>query len=319
MQRPSIRIGISTKLRLRISQLSVVWLLVIWLAIYLFVGVVFAGIYECLPCPVVHNGEDVDRFVSLLYFSFTTQSTVGYGDYAPQSYAQLFTVLQELFGIALNTMLLGLAVFKALKRSNPIVLPKNIVYDFEHHSLWLRFISNDADQLRDVSVQVELIEYWKHDQAVQANYDTRTSVVDLPFDTYRVMPCLRVFAIKTISNHGEVTSDPPGDWKKFVFSPLHLNAQNVKDSHLQVTLKGNFETTGDAFYSTQIYKTVDVRCGRYATNIDNNSLIAKPERARLEYLEKVFEPITSTTEEECRACPFHFRCQLDVARRVRNA
>src|ERR1700674_4075183 len=123
-------VSISTLSRFRVwlATRSVGSLLLIWLALYFCVGFAFAGLYKLLPCAVVvQTGVCESSFRSLVYFSLVTQSTVGYGDCIPSGSGREILILQVLISLTLYALVLGIVVFKALKRSNPLIFSTHLV------------------------------------------------------------------------------------------------------------------------------------------------------------------------------------------------
>ena len=73
------------------------------LCAYLFMGLSFAVVYEVLirhnPAAIATPGEGEPTFVTWVYFSFTTLTTLGYGDIAPRAYAtRMIAILEALIG-----------------------------------------------------------------------------------------------------------------------------------------------------------------------------------------------------------------------------
>ncbi len=77
---PSVSVSLISRLRLWVTRRSVGALLLIWLGVYATLGLFFAAVYKMPECAVVtgSNGRCETQFSNLVYFSFTTQSTVGY-------------------------------------------------------------------------------------------------------------------------------------------------------------------------------------------------------------------------------------------------
>jgi len=81
-----VSIPLIAHIRVFLSNSSFGSLLLIWLGAYLAVGEIFALWYYRLGCAVALSGqtsECITDWLELAYFSFTTQATVGYGDYVP--------------------------------------------------------------------------------------------------------------------------------------------------------------------------------------------------------------------------------------------
>ena len=91
------------------------------LCAYLFLGLSWAVIYEVMtyisPESIYTPTEREPDFVTWVYFSFTTLSTLGYGDIVPRSYpARMLAILEALIGqiylVVVVARLVGTALTK---------------------------------------------------------------------------------------------------------------------------------------------------------------------------------------------------------------
>lgn len=268
---PNVSVSPTSRWRLWVTQRSLGPLLLMWLVLYLALGFVFAALYEVPDCGVTRPGSGCEtQFWSLVYFSFTTQSTMGYGDYLPKGYGRLLSVAQGFFGLTLNALVLGVVVFKALKRSNPLISSSYLVYELEMHKFWFRFANVDADQLREVDIHIQFAQFAGVEN-VQTDYDTQSNDVEVDLKHFNALPKLRLFAIRSKSNQGK-TPVPGGDFHSLVLSPVHFSGSPIK--YLEMTIRGYFESTGDIFFHSKNYVLKDVRCGRF-DDVDNNALQGK--------------------------------------------
>ncbi len=84
-------------------------LIVILLSLYLGVVVFFGYLYY-----LGRFVEGASSFWDYLYFSFVTQSTVGYGDLQPVSWGRLVVVIQTTLALALFALGTGVIIFRML-------------------------------------------------------------------------------------------------------------------------------------------------------------------------------------------------------------
>ena len=96
------------------------------------------------------------EFNDSLHFSFTTQTTLGYGDLSPRDSARVLTALQTIFGVVLNALVLGLIVIRIIRRSPKIMFASNVVYNRISHELNFWFWNRDADDFCNTKVDVIL-------------------------------------------------------------------------------------------------------------------------------------------------------------------
>ena len=257
---PSVSVSLISRLRLWVTRRSVGALLLIWLGVYATLGLFFAAVYKMPECAVVtgSNGRCETQFSNLVYFSFTTQSTVGYGDYFPKGIGRSLSAVQGFLGLTLNALVLGIAVFKALKRSAPIVFADHLVYNMTQHHFWFRFMNTDADELRDVEVRIRFVQPKGLDDT-NTLYDTQTSLVEFDYEPSTMVPPLRLFAIKTKSTGGRLPTPQSGDFKPLIVSPLNLVGSSGEC--IEITIRGYFEATGDLFFGSKRYTVNTIRCG----------------------------------------------------------
>jgi hypothetical protein len=107
------------------------------LCVYMLLGVFWATVYSLLELlepgtfsVPAHQGVDpgvagigTERTIDLLYYSFTTLTTLGYGDILPVSaFARMFAVTEAVVGqvilVVLVAHLVGLRVAQTLEKSN---------------------------------------------------------------------------------------------------------------------------------------------------------------------------------------------------------
>ena len=91
------------------------------LAVYVFLGIDFAILYDIVlrvdTGAFVSSGVDV---TSMFYFSFTTLTTVGYGDITPVSdWAQALTVVEALTGQILLVVIVARLVGMQIRQNGP--------------------------------------------------------------------------------------------------------------------------------------------------------------------------------------------------------
>lgn len=286
------------------------WLLLVyWLIAYITLGFLFAMLYLLVPNSVVKGSDgQTKNFEDLLHYSFTTQATVGYGDYSPLGTARIMAALQALLGTAMNAVVLGATTYKFLKRTSPLVFPDILVYDPVNHVFMFRFWNGDADDLREVKWMVTAF-----NPQPSRTYDSIWSKVEMDFDETKLAPSLHLFAVKTKPNEGLYSKDIGTDRNPILLSPLNVEVNTV----IRIEFAGFFHTTGDAFFINKDYKLYSIRCGQYM-GVDNGPLQQLSPRKRAEYIGSLLNRTISTDKPDCRSCPFHQNCLLDVAVSIRK-
>jgi hypothetical protein len=224
------------------------------------------------------------------------------------------SVVQAFLGLTLNALVLGVAVFKAFKRSSPLVFPSYLVYDLARHSFWFRFVNSDRDQLRDVDVKVQFVRLSGADETA-AIYDTQANTIpiDVP-QPFHTVPRLRIFAYHSRSNEG-LPQIPVPDFTPLALSPAHLSGTATQ--YIEITVRGYFESTGDVFYYSKRYGPETIRCGAFV-GVDNNALERKSDSEKAAELSSKLDTIISTASNTCVQCPHHKYCTFDIAVKTRN-
>ena len=309
----NVSIAATSYFRLWVLQRSTLALAGLWLLTYCIVAVVFSVAYAILPaCAVTCGNACAREFGSLLYFSFTTQATVGYGDCAPLGVGRILSVLQAFVGVTMNALILGVVAFKSLKPGRPIQFSRYIVYDQRRHEFWIRFVNTAADSLREGDLQIDLNIPVGSDHS-QTAYDTQTAVIKARTNHVSALPPLLLFAPRTESNHGE-TPTPVGDFQDLCLSPLHFARPKAR---LHVALHGYFESTGDPFFASRVYSRDDIVCGSF-DSVNNHEIMDDKDETKAKHLSAKLDKTTRTKGDDCVLCPHHAACPLDVAVGVRE-
>lgn len=80
---------------------------------YLLLGVIWAGVYRAITIAAPHalisaDTGDVPNINDLLYFSYTTLTTTGFGDYLPKDpVVRMLTVMEAVVGTFYNTIIVA--------------------------------------------------------------------------------------------------------------------------------------------------------------------------------------------------------------------
>ena len=96
LPRDSDNISSSIAIRLRRSLLgmSVAKVILLFFGFYVLSGLFFAILYKITPLGIDCSGTQPVRALECIYFSFTTQATVGYGDFVPCGIDRLISIVQ---------------------------------------------------------------------------------------------------------------------------------------------------------------------------------------------------------------------------------
>ena len=282
-----------------------------WVGVYVATGLCFALLYEALPVPLFKDWPKIsklDTFLTILHFSFVTQSTVGYGDLAPVGWTRAAADAQALVGLALNAVLLGAVTTSFLSYHASVELPKYLVYQKSLDVFWFRFINCDVDSIVDARLRISVA------QPADSTYTIESAPVKADYEERPLIEGLVVGALKTTSNHGRHDRylQPTIDVSPLLLSPLNL----VNGVSVRIVITGRYGVTGNGVFLARDYGLSEIRCGSHQP-LNEGHLVNVSLRGIRGLLNR--EP-ESTSTEICKSCSFlNMGCPLDVATSVRSS
>lgn len=288
-------------------------LLFLFIICWIGIAVVFAWIYSENGNIKPSSQTDV-TFIDLIYFSFITQATVGYGDFTPQTAgAKIIVICQTCIGSIISTLGFAIIVSKLLSSTHNILFPKKICYDNENHMLLIWCLNNDANGLHSFSNSVGV-------EAVSPSHDRDTR--DIRFKLRVAKQQTHVdgmggFVIKTLP-------PPPGTLlptatydNEFNFvtvcsvdqyeNPLFGLLNNGWSPTVAVEVRAVSCCTGDPVYFRKVYELCDIVCGKTLDLWPKGT--AKP-KSWLDRVMKNYGGIDPITATECYNCSAHQNCRL---------
>lgn len=280
-------------------------LIIIFCVAYFSLALIFASIYFRLPPGYIeyaYTKEEkayVVTFWDCLHYSLTTQSTVGYGDFYPQRTARWIASFQAFLGIFLNSAVIGIIVFKLIKRQANIRFTEYCCYDPDKNTFVFRFFNADADDLVQVSVTLSLgRKLLKQEDPFifRKGYG-----IALDFFEDAFTPAGLLTAVRSISDEeGRKANNEQLKPVNNIISPLGLRE---RDDALILSVAGTYHTSGSVVYARREYPFDKIKCGIYQQVNEN---LGK------------FEKIRATDDQRCTKCCFHHECRLDVASNIKK-
>ena len=300
-----------------------------YIALYIITAVFFSFVY-------LFNSENVSTSMEIsdfgiedaLHFSFTTQSTLGYGDMAPIDGLRFATAIQSTLGICLHGLAFGLIVFHLIRGRPSIKFPLNACYDPTQHTFVFRVLNENYDELAEMEIRI----FASQTLSIEDDPLIRRRQFELALQ-HRVLPLIPglgysderprgagVVALRSASNGGEpslVLSTQVSELK--IASPLSLGVGD----RISVYVKGTSVSTGNTIYKIQSYFVDDITCGIYKDmeqdyheDFDEARQLYREGKTRLR--RKLFDEIIEQEEEYCCQCVFHANCPLGLARQTRE-
>ncbi|MCA8974898.1 MAG: two pore domain potassium channel family protein [Planctomycetes bacterium] len=267
-------------------------LLGVLLASYSAIAFTFALVYTYLPSGLIESDSDsAIQFDDCLHFSLTTQSTLGYGDYRPTGLKRYVAAGQTLVGLLLDSVIIGIVVFRLTTRRARIAFPDACGYDPQRNDFLFCFRNDDADDLVQVNVNVSLgrVQQVEEDPVIlRRGFGLK---LDLFRDTYT--PAGLLTSLRTVSDDGHAEQMATLKAVDNIIGPIQLREKDA----LILSVSGLSLNGGNPVYARKQYwlDQQEIKCGVYS-----------------------FSKMQPTEEEECRACRYHADCPLDVAKRMRG-
>lgn len=307
-------ISVWQRLRRRIVTTKISRLVMYFAVSYFFCAILFALLYATVPDGISNNDKKAEP-ADYLYFSFVTQSTTGYGDWTPKGWARLVASAHSTVGLLLSSVATGLITYFLIRRQSTIQFVEQICYDPVQHTFLFRFHNNDLDAL--INVRVQLILGLDLPKELDRTINHQSFPLALKYPSPPYMAPLGIITIRSKSNGGRYIEEP---WKQVdaekVASPLFIGMRHFISVHVSATS----ESSGDAIAQTAHYYTDKVQCGQLIDVVDRSGV------GEMRYSNSpdvinygAFNEIEPTAESECRRCPFHNECPLDLATRLRKA
>ena len=146
------------RLSSHLSTISFVRLTIEFVLAYIVIGFVFGLIYwglcQLLPAGLFTFNKGNLCLAQSFYFSFLTQLTIGYGDYAPVGYAQPVAVFQGILGVVVIGVWAGVFVAKWFTsgEKESIYFAKWAGYSIAEERFFVLFVNRNMADLGDANI-----------------------------------------------------------------------------------------------------------------------------------------------------------------------
>ena len=220
--------------------------LILMTAGYLFINVVFAGIYLLAPGSIA--GSRPNSFADAFYFSVQTFSTIGYGQLSPgNDFSNLVVVIEAAFGIVGVAIITGLFFTRISKPRPGIMFSKPVLISKMNGKMNLMFrVGNTRGNeivSAEISVSVLRDEVSSEGQHLRRMYDLNLVRSKSPF-----------FALSWMVFH-EIDSNSP------FFGITSIADVEKRILQLSCILTGHDSTYGQTIYMRHVYLPMDFQLG----------------------------------------------------------
>lgn len=279
------------------------FLLVLFVVAYGILGLGFAAIYAHMEKPFTQKTEagTEERISDSLHFSFVTQATVGYGDLTPVGNARVLASVQALCGIVLNAVALGILLLKITNRIPHWQFAPVLTYDPRLHQMVAWVWNRDGRTFYGASARIVVGRIVPQGGSARV----RRYKIEMQAGPSSLMPAGRTFLFRAMRAPPEVQRQDRGNGTCTVLGPLTLLAGD----YIQLVMSATADDSGATLWAHHTYRSDEIKCGRRMNVLPVG--VADPHWSECDYDQ--FGQVASTSEGECRTCPLHDECSLDVA------
>ncbi len=264
-----------------IAQYSFCTIILAFFAIYILTSLFFAILYFAggwLDKPSLFGGH--------FYFSFITQATVGYGDYAPIGFGRVVSCAQVLIGLAWVGLGTSVIVMKLLTPSkDAIIFDSHLAYDPKEDRFRIRYANTLPVELHNVDIEMRLRHLketpWKNKKVSRLTINLLRKRVPL-------LPPLRPFLCST---RPPSSADRALPGERILTPDLSKTALNI-----EVVMTAQY--FAGSVVASRPYFPSDLVCGLHAPTHENDDPV------NWENWDEIRPPAI----DECQQCTHHNSC-----------
>ncbi len=285
---------IKNRVLMFIVNKSILKLVLVGITVYVLTAVIFASLYFAID-GIEKSGESnaLDMF-DYLYFSFSAQTTSGYGGLSAVNLGKLLIIIQSIIGITAPSVILGTVVSKLLWPSKHGLRTSRLVVFYPDKNYFrFRFFNTQSIPLEEVYFKARFRTPIVPGSIILNQYDVVLDRTFAPLLTYN-----NVYLVNTTesaSNDQSVEDSSDGAQVKVLLSPMHIK----KDSTLLLQIKGTFYQSN--LISTTDFKFSQIRCGQFVIIQESPPAI---NHKNVDLHERVLE-VT------CHKCKLRNDCELE--------
>lgn len=276
-----------------IERIDLKWLLISLVMGYLVLAFGFALLYYAGN--LIDSASIPLTFRSAFYFSFVTQSTIGYGDITPKGWGIVGVVLQTSIGMVYFALGTGAIVLRMLTPSrHSIAFDDHLI--FYPHSGQERFRFRLVNRLPITLSMAHIEMRLRYRRLASGQWKWSRRAVELLRPTITVLNPLSPLLVSTLEIEEQVPLDKIPFGQSIRLQPSYLEeGREVTVTFTAQHFTGTYQT-GKTFSYDKIH------CGEFASTTED----AEPV-----YWEN-WNRFWSTNPSECPKCPFFEGCPLKL-------
>lgn len=266
--------------------------------------------------PTFLASSDTDWWDSL-HFSFTTQATVGYGDYRPIGIARLVAAAQALWGITLNAIFLGVVINQFYRPRGRLAIVPRCCFDPASARYYFRILNRHSQQIINAFVVVD---------ALRELSEEDDPVIRHKFQLWKLHLLPQPTFIDAGLLYGVCTIPVRTAWEASVTSENEIEPippdELMETDVVRMRVNGELEHAGAPIVARKAFRLSEISCGRFAPVVSTpfafGSWWAYSRPLLPQLMMRDLGRFEETQENHCQACRFHSGCRLSLAIRVRE-
>lgn len=273
---------------------SVLKLTFVGTVVYVVTALIFADIYFVVDGVKSVDGSHTTTVFDYLEFSFSTQTSTGYGNLLPVDLGKIVFMLHSIIGIAIPSVLTGLVVTKLLLPSQSgLRVSKYVVFYPDKKRFRFRLFNIEQIPLEEVSFFVRFRTPSVPDSIILDQYDVSLRRTFAPLLSHNNVWLVETTPADPRDVKEQETHD--GAQVEAVLSPSRID----RHSTVLLQIRGIFYQSNHI--STVEFDFTKIRCGQFEIIQDR-----PPEINR-----KNIDRYRRVAEEICSRCEFWNSCQLE--------
>ncbi len=244
------------------------------------------------------------KFSDIIYFSFATQTSLGYGDLIPKKSAQLITSLHTTTAIIFAAIFLGLIIAKIINPNPKIFFTDKIAYNKDSHQINFWFWNRNACDFSNIKINI-LIK-----REVSRVKDPFLRFINYPLLLRKSSPpyldSMTTVVLRTNSKGINNYNLPP----KLCLKPNPISISSLeKNDKIILIVEANSVDTGQYIVLKKSYFLSDIKCGTFPHIMQKKAVIDSWHKRNYHR----FGFIVETPIKQCAKCCILENCQLEVA------